>query len=402
MEPESGEKKKKKFRLSSKRQKAPVVEETVIPVDKHKERRDSKEKHKHKQETKQHKDKDKKHKSADKEKKKKAQSLPSISLPVPTPISNAETKEDQPHSISAIESYTKQLQQQYESDAAKITQKMTPRKERPRSVQPARARSSMQLSEPVQRRMNARNSVTFGATDPILPRHSVNNTNEKRVKPLDIGEEEDEEEYQQLLADMAYYNEKRSVIYSHDDMERTTPLPAITIATTTTTPWNNNEEKEEPSFLPYMTLRARSPRLPSPRPTPRPPIIDIVKNTVVLTPEGGSLDPASCRLFRTGVLNERKPINCRNNNDGEDENDCFVCCRTQLEYGSVRSITALTGRLVLGAVGTEGERPIFRVINICNECQFKRDLSNPLVPLPAQSLALYKPLVLCDGYPHLS
>jgi len=173
-------------------------------------------------------------------------------------------------------------------------------------------------------------------------------------------------------AEMASYHERRSAYSCNDiDAMRATPPPVLSVITSTykspryenVAPWmsTETEEKEE-------------------------------DDTVLITiPSTKQLDPTSQQRYRNGVLNER--IDSGNNgNIGINETHCFVCL--DRSPASLMSITAVTGKLASDAIGAGGERPIYRRINICYGCQMKRNLLDPLIRLPRESIRLFKPLWL--------
>lgn len=337
----------------------------------------------------------------EKEPKKEAKKLPSIPIPKSVLVV-ATTKLEVP--APQVDAMANDMVQQYEARVQRLTQSMTPEagekkiRERPRSMQPTRARSSMQVTETVQKQIKHRGSLS----DPVLAsmvarryqeqRQQQNNTNDYNIHD-DARDElrEKEEEEDPDIAEMQHFEERRAVYergekrtaYSCDDAKET----RITI-TVNNTPWDESPmstppiEKnldQAPSFLSYMVP---SPRVPSPR------ALGII-NALVVIPSGASLNTGAYSKFRNGILNERLEPH-------EQYRHCFVCERLCNEDGGeLRSITAVTGRVVVQTIGAGGERQIFRQINICTQCQFQRDLNDPLIPLPPSSLALFKPLICC-------
>lgn len=117
----------------------------------------------------------------------------------------------------------------------------------------------------------------------------------------------------------------------------------------------------------------------SPRKTPR--RDDTYINVTVKQEEARELDPDACKRYRNGLLNQwRDPV--------AEYNHCFICCMT--DRPGLVTITAMTDRIA----GPHGDKPLFRQIIICTQCQFQRDFTNPLITLPRESIALFRPLYL--------
>ena len=154
-----------------------------------------------------------------------------------------------------------------------------------------------------------------------------------------------------LEAEMAEYYEKRAT-YSCSDIDTTRPVSFV----------SPRQERPEPE-------------------APLPP----VDTTVVNIPVGKSTSTEASRKYRTGVLNHRRddlPVT-------SSPPHCFVCLAPS---DALVTLTVLTGRLTMCALGASDEKPIFREIDICDACQWGRDLANPMVVLPPESLALFRPL----------
>lgn len=102
------------------------------------------------------------------------------------------------------------------------------------------------------------------------------------------------------------------------------------------------------------------------------------------------LNPSSYTKHRNGVLNERIDQECKVG----DRQQCLVCLTSSTTINAtttIMTITAITDYLVLE---NNAKKPVYRQIEICDECQFRRNLMRPDIVLPLESLGFFKPLYL--------
>ena len=206
---------------------------------------------------------------------------------------------------------------------------------RPLSVQPARTRASVCV-------MDSNRAAGSGGLGMVVGDYDVNDPD---------------------WEEMSQYYEKRAA-FSCTDIESSPPSPIIK-------PFVVHKQPSAEGALPEATMSAATLVIPADR----------------------ELDPESYRRYRNGLLNERREVL-----GGDAEyTHCFVCC--EADRPGLTTITAMTGRIAgggggstLASIGAGGERPIYRQIVICAQCQFRRDFSNPLVALPLESVALFRPL----------
>jgi hypothetical protein len=101
------------------------------------------------------------------------------------------------------------------------------------------------------------------------------------------------------------------------------------------------------------------------------------------------LNPSSYKKHRNGILNERIDEECKVG----DRQQCLVCLTssTTINVTTIMTITAITDYLVLD---NNAKKPVYRQIEICDDCQFRRNLMRPDIVLPLESLGFFKPLYL--------
>lgn len=226
------------------------------------------------------------------------------------------------------------------------------------------------------------------------------------------------------LAEMSAYEEKRAA-YSCSDAPRhakalpplptksgALPGPHILVPRKTSSQGNKQFSRHGPTSPGREEPRSRSRSIPrqdgrvgvSPPPwqrnryasqeerheaaseeeEPTPEAAPEVNTVLVVVPAHTELDAGAYQDYRHGILNNRRHTQLLYKH-------CFVCCRG--DQGELSEITAVTGRVVSDAIGASETRPIFRRIAICYQCQLNRNLLDPLIQLPAESIALFHPLL---------